>query len=420
MARSRQEGAPESDVSCQDSPFRFKIVDIDDIVDRCALAPHRPLVRTAPTPTAASMMQPTHVLPQWEHGSEERRRGADELVAKVKKEDLQWANDPERRRLLCWLFKGWYPVGSCADSAYDILTEEGGLGKEGLLQNIVHQSLQHPMTVVSCKQTDCALVLNRPCLRFKNINFKLAGFVRVDGSRYFKADAVQRYQDSVTMMPLVDELLDAAALGPNYRPFSPTMQRKGSWAFVDFVAMRARAHLPPDSDRACLTPPLPRRRRTPSATCRSPSTSCSRTTCTGTSRWWDKRCAEPRPAAPPPESRPTALRCCAGRLLRLPRGEPVAEARRPVRRDGALRRLGLRGVAGFRHRRHRRPRRVLGPCGWGGERGWEGRGGAWRVGEGGRGGRGTTSRTPPSRHDRTSRWQSVTPSACSFPKSVLG
>ena len=205
---------------------------------------------------------PSMIVDSMFHSPEQLR--ADELVAKVTEEDLQWAKDAGRRRLLCLLLKGWFPVDFSPESAYDILAM-GGLGKAGLLQSIVHECLQHPMTVVSCKPTDCALVLNRPCLRFKNINFKLAGFVRVDGSRYLKADAVQRYRDNVTSVPLVDELMDAAARGPDWRPFGPKIQRKGSWAFVDFAAMRARAHAPPDSpvplgvpaSRACLTPRLP-------------------------------------------------------------------------------------------------------------------------------------------------------------------
>ena len=345
-------------------------------------------------------MQPTHSLPLSAFHAHRMEEAADEPLAKVKAEDLQWANDSGRRVMLCWFLKGWFPVDFSPESAYDTLSSQGGKGKDGLLQNIVHECLRHPMTAVSYKPTDCALVLNRPCLRFKNINFKLAGFVRVDGSRYLKADAVQRYQDSVTFMPLVDVLMDAASLGPDWRPFGPKLQRKGSWAFMDVAAMRVRAHLPPASPpsnaTASRTPHPPVHRRTPSATWRSPSTSCSRTMCTGTSRWWERRCAEPRPAAPLPESRPTALRCCAGRVLRLPRGEPVAEARRPERRGGALLRLGL-GIGCHtdvcRRRRHHRPRRVLGcAVGRGDARGWRGGGRAGCA----RRGRATTSRTPPS------------------------
>lgn len=192
-------------------------------------------------------MQPTHSLPLSAFHAHRMEEAADEPLAKVKAEDLQWANDSGRRVMLCWFLKGWFPVDFSPESAYDTLSSQGGKGKDGLLQNIVHECLRHPMTAVSYKPTDCALVLNRPCLRFKNINFKLAGFVRVDGSRYLKADAVQRYQDSVTYMPLVDVLMDAASLGPDWRPFGPKLQRKGSWAFMDVAAMRVRAHLPPAS-----------------------------------------------------------------------------------------------------------------------------------------------------------------------------
>jgi hypothetical protein len=193
------------------------------------------------------MMQPTHSLPLSAFHAHRMEEAADEPLAKVKAEDLQWANDSGRRVMLCWFLKGWFPVDFSPESAYDTLSSQGGKGKDGLLQNIVHECLRHPMTAVSYKPTDCALVLNRPCLRFKNINFKLAGFVRVDGSRYLKADAVQRYQDQVTHMPLVDVLMDAASLGPDWRPFGPKLQRKGSWAFMDVAAMRVRAHLPPAS-----------------------------------------------------------------------------------------------------------------------------------------------------------------------------
>ena len=65
---------------------------------------------------------------------------ADELVAKVTEEDLQWAKDAGRRRLLCLLLKGWFPVDFSPESAYDILAM-GGLGKAGLLQSIVHHAI---------------------------------------------------------------------------------------------------------------------------------------------------------------------------------------------------------------------------------------------------------------------------------------
>ena len=107
----------------------------------------------------------------WTHHSPQVRLLADGLLRTVAEENLLWANDAGRRRLLCLLLKHWYPVDFCSDSAYDIIME-GGVGKDGLLQSVVHESLQHPMTLVSCKSTDCALVLNRPCLRHMNINFR--------------------------------------------------------------------------------------------------------------------------------------------------------------------------------------------------------------------------------------------------------
>ena len=142
---------------------------------------------------------------------------ADEPLAKVKAEDLQWANDSGRRVMLCWFLKGWFPVDFSPESAYDTLSSQGGKGKDGLLQNIVHECLRHPMTAVSYKPTDCALVLNRPCLRFKNINFKLAGFVHVDGSA---AHTCPREADATSRCRRRD--LKADAMGPT--PSSATVQ----------------------------------------------------------------------------------------------------------------------------------------------------------------------------------------------------
>ena len=228
-----------------------------------------------------------------------QRMTADDLVDVVKKEDEQWRTDPGRSVLLCWILKYWYPIDFYPDSAYDILSRLGGFGKDGLLQKVVHESLLHPMTGVSYKPTDCALVLNRPCLRFMNINFKLAGFVRIDGSRYLKADAVERYQENVSLPGLLDDLLEASKHGTDWRLFGSSIQKKGCWAFMDVAKMQAR---PPRPPRLAPAPALPRiahsrpPRRTHSATWPSPWTSCSRTMCTGTSTWWESRCAEPRPA----------------------------------------------------------------------------------------------------------------------------
>ena len=277
---------------------------------RCGVAPHRPLVRTAPTLPVERMMQPTLALVGPTSPTPTEHMDADDLLGLVEEEDKQWANTPQRRVLICWFLKKWYPVDFSPESAYDTLTSLGGFGKDGLLQKVVHESLLHPMTGVSYKPTDCALVLNRPCLRYKNINFKLAGFVRVDGSRYLKADAVERYQENVTWPGLLDEVLEAASLGPDWRLFGPAMQRKGSFAFMDVAKMRACPPAPP-RPRPRPFPGIAHRptraRRTHSATWPNPSTSCSRTMCTGTSRWWETRCAEPRQRPQPPESRPTGL-----------------------------------------------------------------------------------------------------------------
>lgn len=179
----------------------------------------------------------------------------DDLCDVVKKEDEQWRTDPARRAHVCWVLKNWFPIDFCPESAYDLLSRLGGFGEDGLLQKVVNESLLHPMTGVSYKPTDCALVLNRPCLRYKNINFKLAGFVRVDGSRYLKADAVERYQEDVSFPGLLDDVLEASKDGTDWRLFGPSVQKKGCWAFMDFAKMRAR---PPRPPRLAPAPAQPR------------------------------------------------------------------------------------------------------------------------------------------------------------------
>ena len=286
---------------------------------------------------------------------------------------------------VCWVLKNWHPIDFCPESAYDLLSRLGGFGEDGLLQKVVNESLLHPMTGVSYKPTDCALVLNRPCLRYKNINFKLAGFVRVDGSRYLKADAVERYQEDVSFPGLLDDVLEASKDGTDWRLFGPSVQKKGCWAFMDFAKMRARPPRPPRLAPAPAQPRIAHSRPASQDALRDMAESLDimlahdvhgHLDMVGIEVRRTPPCARRRPNRDPPAS---ALRCCAGRLLRPPRGEHAQDGRCAEGRDGALPRLGLRRVPGLRHRRHRRPRRALGRArgAWGGG-GLTGRRAGWR------------------------------------------
>ena len=62
-------------------------------------------------------MQPTHSLPLSAFHAHRMEEAADEPLAKVKAEDLQWANDSGRRVMLCWFLKGWFPVDFSPESA---------------------------------------------------------------------------------------------------------------------------------------------------------------------------------------------------------------------------------------------------------------------------------------------------------------
>lgn len=100
-------------------------------------------------------------------------------ILEVQRQDKLWATDTQRRLRVLYLLKNW-TVG--ADSFYTMLKNMDVHGN-AMLKYVVDESLSDPMTLVDVQPQDCALKLNRVCLRAKNINPKLAGFCRIDGTR---------------------------------------------------------------------------------------------------------------------------------------------------------------------------------------------------------------------------------------------
>lgn len=268
-------------------------------------------------------------------------------IQEVQRQDKLWATDTQRRLRVLHLLKNW-TVG--ADSFYTMLKNMDVDGN-AMLKYVVDESLSDPMTLVDVQPQDCALKLNRVCLRAKNINPKLAGFCRVDGTRFVKTDALLRYQAAMNVVPLFDTILWSVVNAPEDAPVLDPFLQSRSWAMFDFPAMRVRAPTPPSpvpASRPTLAPPPPAapaqhaslphaRRRTRSATWRRLSTSCARWTSTATSAWSGTRRAS--------RVQPRASRRLAHRRVRSAGGARPAVALRGRRRDPGVqpRRAGAGG-----------------------------------------------------------------------------
>ena len=183
-------------------------------------------------------------------------------IQEVQRQDKIWATDTQRRlRVLCFL-KNW-TVG--ADSFYSMLKTMDAGGEDGCyLKFVVDEALSDPMTLVDVQPKDCALKLNRVCLRAKNINPKLAGFCRVDGTRFTKTDALVRYQAAMDEVPLFDTIMWTVANAPDDGPVLDPFLQTRSWAMFDFYEMRVRAPMSPSprlpASRPTLAPPPPAHR----------------------------------------------------------------------------------------------------------------------------------------------------------------
>ena len=181
-------------------------------------------------------------------------------ILEVQRQDKLWATDTQRRLRVLYLLKNW-TVG--ADSFYTMLKNMDVHGN-AMLKYVVDESLSDPMTLVDVQPQDCALKLNRVCLRAKNINPKLAGFCRVDGTRFVKTDALRRYQAAMNVVPhpnLFETIMWTVAIAPDDGPVLDHFLQTRSWAMFDFYEMRVRAPMSPSprlpASRPTLAPPPP-------------------------------------------------------------------------------------------------------------------------------------------------------------------